>query len=180
MPVVPPQLMSALQADFIKCADELDKDDNPFWRRTLFRTGFAMIEAFNFYFADMAIKAHSHAREARIDITAIGLLNRKRFRLDDEGNLRGSEQRHSLVGFSAFLVKTLADATGVTTDYFQESGWTDLRRAVKVRNRITHPKSPEDMVVAKEEVDALVRGISWFVQSLHDIARQSDFIHFED
>ncbi len=180
MPVVPPELMAALQADFLKCAEQLDVHDDPFWRRTLFRTAFSMIEAFNFYFADLAIKAHSHARAGQIDITAISLLNTKRFRLDDEGNPSGSEQRHSLIGFSAFLVKTLAEAAGVTKDYFAEGGWADLRHAVKVRHRITHPKLPEHILVEKEEVDALVRGVTWFIQSLHDIARKSDFMKLED
>jgi len=180
MPVVPPELMSALQADFLKCSEQLSMDDDPFWRRMLFRTAFSMIEAFNFYFADLAIKAHCHAREGQIDVTAISLLNKKRFRLDDQGNLIGAEQRHSLIGFSAFLVKTLAEAAGVTKDYFAESGWADLRQAVRVRHRITHPKLPEHMHIKKEEVDALVRGVSWLIHSLHDIASQSDFMKLED
>jgi hypothetical protein len=131
--------MAALQKDFTSCAAELDKheSDKAFWRRTLFRTGFSMMEAFNHYFADLAIKAHTHAREGKIDITAISVLNHKRFRLDDEGNMKASEQRHSFIGFSAFLLRTLADATGAKQDYFSQPGWADLRRAAKVRNRVT-------------------------------------------
>jgi hypothetical protein len=122
MPIVPAELMSALQKDFSLCASELDKrkTNKPFWRRTLFRTGFSMIEAFNHYFADIAVKAHTHAREGKIDITAIGLLNRKRFRLDLQGDINASEQRHPFIGFSAFLIKTLADATGVGVNYFAQ------------------------------------------------------------
>src|SRR5207248_779284 len=105
------------------------------------RTAFSMAEAFNYYFADLAIKAHAHARAGHIDITAISLLNQKRFRLDNDGNIRGSDQRHSLIGFTAFLLRTLADATGAKgEEYFQNRGWKDLQRAAKVRNRITHPK----------------------------------------
>ena len=46
------------------------------------------------------------------------------------------------------------------------SGWVALLRAVKVRNRVTHPKCSRDLEVTDEEFQLLKQGASWFRRTL--------------
>lgn len=42
-----------------------------------------------------------------------------------------------------------------------ESEWSDLRRAMDVRNRLMHPRKPEDLTVSKADVAAASRASAW-------------------
>lgn len=41
-------------------------------------------------------------------------------------------------------------------------GWNKLSEAQKIRNRITHPKSPEDLQVSKQNLNDVEVGLQWF------------------
>jgi len=45
-------------------------------------------------------------------------------------------------------------------------GWKCLLEAVRVRNRVTHPKCSQDLIVADEEVQLLTDGVAWFDHTL--------------
>ena len=42
-----------------------------------------------------------------------------------------------------------------------ESEWSDLKLAMSVRNRLMHPKKPEDLTVSEAEVEAASRASAW-------------------
>jgi hypothetical protein len=46
---------------------------------------------------------------------------------------------------------------------FSEAGWSYLRQAVTVRNRITHPKLIDDLTITDGDLKAVASGLSWVV-----------------
>lgn len=52
-------------------------------------------------------------------------------------------------------------ATGLELD-FASHEWGIFQKAVKVRNRITHPRSPEDLDISSIEDYWLEQGLAWF------------------
>jgi len=46
---------------------------------------------------------------------------------------------------------------------FSEAGWSYLRQAVIVRNRITHPKLISDLTITKSDLNAVASGLFWVV-----------------
>ncbi len=49
---------------------------------------------------------------------------------------------------------------------FNEVGWQELQKAIKVRNRITHPKSLSDLSVTHEDVEQAHAGFDWLLTTL--------------
>ncbi|KFG89166.1 hypothetical protein BV98_002993 [Sphingobium herbicidovorans NBRC 16415] len=45
---------------------------------------------------------------------------------------------------------------------FGVAGWSALKKAISVRNRITHPKQPEDLLLSDDEIEAAKAGFFWF------------------
>jgi hypothetical protein len=48
-------------------------------------------------------------------------------------------------------------------------GWTCFLKAAKVRNRVTHPKCVQDLVVSDEEVCIMLHGVKWFDSALKNL-----------
>jgi hypothetical protein len=44
---------------------------------------------------------------------------------------------------------------------FSEAGWFNLRKAVAIRNRITHPKLADDLVITLDDLNAVASGLLW-------------------
>ena len=173
------QLMQHLTDDFRICAEHLVSEDSPFWRRTFFRTAFSMIEAVNAFVARRALEAHALIREGRIDITACMFLIGRDYRLRDNGTITSTEARRSFLSYTAFLIRTLAEAAGVTKHYLEDNGWNDFQTAIAVRHRITHPKADIDMVVSDDDIRGLQNGVQWYLASIYDIIETSDIFQLK-
>jgi len=46
---------------------------------------------------------------------------------------------------------------------FSGAGWSCLRQAVTIRNRITHPKLTDDLTITEGDLNIVVSGLSWVV-----------------
>ena len=56
-PRVGDPMFDALGSDYDKCLDHLESEDSQFWRRTICRTVFSMVEAMNNLLREKAIEA---------------------------------------------------------------------------------------------------------------------------
>jgi len=48
-------------------------------------------------------------------------------------------------------------------------GWQAFRQAVKIRNRITHPKTPASMAIKDDELAAMYKALCWFLDTYHNL-----------
>ena len=46
-----------------------------------------------------------------------------------------------------------------------DAGWCSMAQAYRVRDRITHPKSPSDLNVTDEDMKVFVRAVKWFAET---------------
>jgi hypothetical protein len=95
------------------------------------------------------------------------LLARERvYELDEKGGVMERKARLRFIPNLrfAFEVYCKAHRTAFRPDYSVHT-WEALRKAEKVRNRLTHPKSPEDMMVSDQELDQVLAGHAWFVST---------------
>jgi hypothetical protein len=49
---------------------------------------------------------------------------------------------------------------------FSATGWSDLRRAVNIRNRITHPKPDQDLAISDDDLVVVASGMSWLLATV--------------
>ncbi len=54
--------------------------------------------------------------------------------------------------------------TGLAVD-FTGDGWRAMEKTIEVRNRLTHPKRREDIIVSDEDLADLVRANEWLLQA---------------
>jgi hypothetical protein len=172
-------LMQHLQDDFRMCAQRLDSEDSPFWRRTLFRTAFSMIDALNDFLSRRALEAHAATRGGQVDITACMFLVPRDYRLRDNGTITSTEARRPFLSYTAFLIRTLADVGGVSKHYLGDNGWNQFQAAIEVRHRITHPKNERDMNISDEDIATLLAGVQWYLTTIYDIVESSSVFHIQ-
>ena len=53
-----------------------------------------------------------------------------------------------------------------------DARWDYFQKSLAIRNRITHPKTPEDLHFKEEEFDYIVYGLQWFVENLRDFRKE--------
>ena len=66
-----------------------------------------------------------------------------------------------------FVLKLLDRTVGRQTRLKEIEGWQEFQDAIKIRNRITHPKTKDDLSVSQEDYDTVIRGLQWFVRCHH-------------
>lgn len=52
---------------------------------------------------------------------------------------------------------------------FGNGGWDSLKKAIAIRNRITHPKSLDDLIVSDIDVETAQSGFFWFIGVSGDV-----------
>src|SRR5690606_24252611 len=66
-------------------------------------------------------------------------------------------------------------AAGVKID-FSGASWAGLQHAIKVRNRITHPKSKLDLILSDDEVQNSVSALFWLVGEVERLMAASNVV----
>jgi len=65
--------------------------------------------------------------------------------------------------------------TGVKID-FSGTGWSAMRVTVGVRNRLTHPKSLQDLFVSDNDIAKMVLANDWLLQTRRDMLREANAV----
>ena len=66
-----------------------------------------------------------------------------------------------------FVLNVLDRTIGRQTRPKEIEGWQEFQDAIKIRNRITHPKTKDDLSVSQEDYETAIRGFQWFVRCHH-------------
>jgi len=145
--------------------------DYEFFARQLIRAVFAYIEGITF---SVKVRAAAHCIENGVEISP-----QDRFFaadidhfLDEKGQV--VEQRAMLRLASnirfAFSLSERAYGTGRLFDPGVE-WWSCLMKSIRVRDRLTHPKMPEDVDIAGEEIVAVLKAREGFDRLLLEYGR---------
>jgi len=136
---------------------EIDEDGNvdadyEFHARQLIRAIFAYIEAVTF-----SIKAWSagYCLENGIDITPQEryLATDTEYELNDRGEVVETKSRIPLARNIRFALAILRKAHGIEESFDASvEWWSCLKNAIRVRDRLTHPKLPGDLDVSDEDI----------------------------
>lgn len=169
-------LWSLLQADkdhLNKCKPEQANDSaNNSHCRIAIRTWFATIEGMT----NGMLWAIHQAEVSRIEDT--GQVKRfadsemlamieKGWMVDSNGNVKMRDQHITLLSKIRMLFSILENlnASNWRVDYgsaLEDVSWEDLRNAVKVRNRLTHPRHPKCLNLDDEDFECCLKGYNWW------------------
>lgn len=65
---------------------------------------------------------------------------------------------------------------------FSAAGWSDLRQAVNIRNRITHPKPDHDLAISDDDLAVVASGMSWLLATVEYVMASTNlaFARYND
>lgn len=153
------RFVRTLITDVIRGLERVEQSGNMSDKRDLIRTALAAVEGLVGYYRDqvISIAADLDALSADERIALSELFTT----VDSRGKV-SQQVRHLPTKVMFRLVTNIATKVnpGLQID-FGDDGWERLQTAIDVRNRITHPKTIEDLIVNDENINVAVSAVSW-------------------
>jgi hypothetical protein len=163
------EIKEILSTDVTVCASMLKTEDNQFWRRMLVRSVFALIEGTVYRMKQLAFEVSLDER-VPLSRAEIALLVEEGYDLNDKGEPIVKSNHLNITKGIRFAFKASARAYGISYALkVDDSGWDSFKKALKVRDRLMHPKSTSDVNVVDDDVLCLERAVSWFAESVNEI-----------
>jgi hypothetical protein len=146
----------------VQCAlDRTSLSDTPADRRNLLRTIISAAEGASWVYRmhilsmakglDVATPQMEMAfAEASVTVTA-------------KGEILEQPRYISLTAMILLVTKTAQSFCPDLNVDFGDAGWQKLKNAIAARNRITHPKRYEDLVLSDADIEAAKTGFFWFL-----------------
>jgi hypothetical protein len=115
----------------------------------------------------IALRMHPDPKCPTISEAERAFAQELEYKLTDSGDVETRRTKISLEANLRFGFKLLAKA-GTLPSELDVSGseWQSFRRAIKIRDRITHPKSVSDLNISDEDYDDVSVGFGWVLISL--------------
>lgn len=166
---------SALEALFSDAADArrlLRENDTDFNRRGYVRTVYAGIEALTNWLRQQLLEMHQHQPVPTWSSADIAMLKEESYYLDSNGIARSQIKFSSIDSSLRFVVQLTKHFPRQTFQVdWTSSSWLDLVRGLKVRHRLTHPRTRSDLTVTDEEIRTVKAAhslaVEIFFQPLH-------------
>ena len=146
------EFMTILLGDVRTAEKELRQDSSPYRRRTYVRTTFASVDGFIFTLKRIAL-TNSHLFTA----DEIAKLREVRPAQSSSGSSTGRPWFLPTADNLKFAFESFMRFHGSTARIEPDDDWVAFTKAVQIRHRVTHPKSPEDLDLSDADID-IVRG----------------------
>lgn len=165
------ELFDVLGVDIVESENRLARKDSEVERRNRVRATFALFEGSIAVMKRMCL----HAAEIGLDNVTEGelALLRERVYALDKGHVVVKPHFIELKQNVRFTLRMVArrQKTDASPDY-SGVGWQAFRDAIKIRNRITHPRSPADCRVSNEDLATVRSAQSWFHEAVTTVFRR--------
>ncbi len=131
-------------------------------RRVYVRAVFALVDGMTAAHKRLALAEHARGTVA-FSAGEVALLRGVTYELSESGKAIECRKR---LGFPANVklgLRALARALSGEDDVdFSTRGWKALFEGSRIRNRLTHPRTPADLDVSIEDMDVVAEGLYWF------------------
>lgn len=143
----------------------LDERDNQFARRAYIRSTFAFLEATVWLLKKVCVTILVQPGNSakRLSLAEYALLQDQTYELRNNGEPSVQTKHLRLRDNLRFTFNVFNWISGSKIDPgVGTRSWDAFMRAVAIRNRITHPKSADDMIIADSEIQTCKEVLSWF------------------
>lgn len=142
-------------------ADQSKTDES---RRSAIRTICAAIEGMVWEYRDDVIWAATQIDVlGDADRQALSETNQV---VDAQGQLRSQPNFIPTLSLLRFMARIAERVTSKGQIGFDDNRWKTLNDAIKIRNRITHPKKASDLIVAGSDVDQAFTAFNWMCEQI--------------
>jgi len=162
------RVYAALNADVVTAHAAVMQSGTEFNQRTLIRTYFAHIEGLAYQLRKVTLASLEGTEFLSDGDRAI--LKEERFQLSPQGSAEARDNFQTMLPTLLFSLRVYAKNHGATfVPRTGDNGWSCLRKAVDIRDRLTHPKSLADLVVTEKDGAIFAAGVKWWNDSLREL-----------
>ncbi|MEH6594973.1 MAG: hypothetical protein V7736_05440 [Colwellia polaris] len=145
------------------------ENNNGFAQRTLLRTHFAFIEGMVFQLRCVAIATAKEYPDL-FSNQEVTLLQEESYQLNAKGKLETKDNFQKLLPMLLFTINCYTRIHGAKiTVKTGEHGWEALKEYLKIRNRLMHPKSLEDLELDEASLKKSTEAAKWFKSTLQEV-----------
>lgn len=161
-------LLPTLVEDVNTAEEKLDGQQ--YSRRVYVRTLFAMIEGVTYA---MKLALFGIGREyCKLKVPDLVVLKESTFDLNPKGKIQEKPKHFRTADNLRFTVRTVEHVLKSSIDLgVGTQDWTNFKKAIKIRNHITHPKKPEDFVISDAELKCICSVNSWFNEIVKEMMK---------
>jgi len=156
-------------ADISMSRKMVEKNQKQFWRRTFVRSLFAGIEGINHRMKHISmLLANIH----KIELThaEIAMLREETYSLNEKGDATSSKSKLRTKENLCFTLKTFARVCNSPYEVDRNSEeWGSFNEALRIRDRLTHPKSSDDLMISDTELKTVQKTFKWYFACIIDI-----------
>lgn len=156
-----------LSHDVVICWERIEVADTQATRRDLIRTMFAAIEGYVWEY-------RAFVKSIVNDIGTIPpilelALTETSYSVNDQGKLEEHNRPIPVTSMIRLVTKLAEEHCPELKTDFSTTGWSNLKQTIKIRNRITHPKSASDLEVTPEDIAISQAGFFWLLALIADV-----------
>jgi len=190
------KVIDSLLDDINQCEEKIKDNDSQFYRRSFIRTFFSLTEAITFMFRrhamysvelDIQCKASNALRndankeihkkkwfESSKLLHEWSLLSHEFYAPGETGKLKRQERKIPFINYVAFSIRAYSQHSRWfdCSTFFADNGWNDFKKSAKIRNRITHPKSEEDILISEEDMKIVESASVWFQCVIRELGKR--------
>ena len=159
------QTWAILNADLDAAVEYGRLDNTPYAQRALVRAFFAAVEGLSYQMRQVTLA--SLAGTELITEQEVQLLREVRHSLDEKGHPKETPVFLPFPESLLFSLSIYAKNHGAVFEVDKsQRGWQALRLTTKVRNNVTHPKTPESLSLTNDDLQALMDASRWWQATL--------------
>lgn len=141
--------------------------------RSLIRAHFAFIEGMVYQLRSVALA--SGAKTGTFSAEEIAVLREETYSLNRKGELEKRDSFEKVLPMMLFSMSAYAKIHGAVFEPDTGShGWEAMKKYVKIRNALTHPKSVDDLQVDEGKVEISGDAGDWFKDNLLNLFKVCD------
>jgi hypothetical protein len=159
--------MGMLIHDVIAALERREVNDDQTSRRDLVRTLFAAIEGLVWVYREN-VRAVANDIDPLSPIMELAFAE-KTYSVDEKGHVQEQQRFISMLAMIRLASRVAEKICPELKIDFGVSGWTDLQLAIKVRNRITHPKSLSDLNITKGDIEISESALLWLLKLMESV-----------
>jgi hypothetical protein len=176
--ITPDEIFPAVQAiarDADRCREIMLTEKSQFARRNWVRAYFAWVEATCFLFRRSVLAKRFQKRVIRpTDIPEFAGLSEVRYTVTSNGEAIAEPANTRTRDYIVFSLISLAKTFGINLSINREGkNWASVISALRVRDRITHPKTLHDIQVSDDDIKAVEDFSGWFGAHLKIISDEA-------
>jgi len=151
-----------LVEDVEKAIEEGKKKASPYIRRTYLRAFFALVEGLNYQLKQICLQFCKYNTNL-FTFKELSLLHESSYSINDNNSITSHAKFLPILKNLPFTVKCYAKAHNSNFSLLvNKDGWYSFRYAVKIRNRITHPKNPDNLTITDDDLIKIGEATAWF------------------